>query len=787
MPRSESHRRQNSAATRSISNVAAALLPVLACFLGGATEKWAEGIVVALLGFLLLVRPPRLSLGSVTNSALFAFLILAAIAFLPDRWFFIPAWRTALRNDFGIPLATVVTPQPWVTVGCLISLVAGLSWLYFVATQELELRATRSQLRFFATGTIILAAISILLYWTHLNLPFWISRRGFGPFPNRNQTADLFGLTAVIILACGQDDLRKGKKRWIFWLLGLGIIVAALILSFSRAGIMILVAGSALWLGTFVLRQRSTSRLALGFSFVLLLLTSLLVFGGQTLERFHLRDVGDAGISTDFRWQIFRDTFELIRNSPWCGIGLGNFEPVFAIFRNFSFNNARALHPESDWLWLWTELGWPAVAIAIAALALVVRRVFPLREGTNQRYRLATLIAAALFAIHGLVDVSGHRIGTAFAGIFLLGLSLHRPLDLKTSRSIPILFRVLGVVLLGAGLSWVIAARGTKLLPGSVGVSSAKQLSAVANQGRDFSETIELTTRALNWAPLDWQLYFTRALAEVGTRQPAKALDDFRRARFLEPNSYEVPLAEGNVWLSAQPSLAATAFREALRRARSRRRDVYSGMLNTESLQNPEVARILEQVGLSQPDLALAYLSNVSGETFRRGLAQVLKKDPNLQSLSDTEKLVFFELWSERGDLEELVRSVQENPDWTRYAWLGIAKYNASKKDFRSAYEMIQRFGDAVALPRISPGASLEELENRYRAAPDNYAVGYALYREQLQHGRVDDALLTVRHFSERANSPAYFRFLEAQSWAAKQNWERAWNAWLAYREAVRK
>ena len=231
MPRSESHRRQNSAATRSISNAAAALLPVLACFLGGATEKWAEGIVVALLGFLLLVRPPRLSLGSVTNSALFAFLILAAIAFLPDRWFFIPAWRTALRNDFGIPLATVVTPQPWVTVGCLISLVAGLSWLYFVATQELELRATRSQLRFFATGTIILAAISILLYWTHLNLPFWISRRGFGPFPNRNQTADLFGLTAVIILACGQDDLRKGKKRWIFWLLGLGVIVAALILS----------------------------------------------------------------------------------------------------------------------------------------------------------------------------------------------------------------------------------------------------------------------------------------------------------------------------------------------------------------------------------------------------------------------------------------------------------------------------------------------------------------------------------------------------------------------------
>jgi hypothetical protein len=48
----------------------------------------------------------------------------------------------------------------------------------------------------------------------------------------------------------------------------------------------------------------------------------------------------------------------------------------------------------------------------------------------------------------------------------------------------------------------------------------------------------------------------------------------------------------------------------------------------------------------------------------------------------------------------------------------------------------------------------------------------------------VDDALLTARHFSERPNSPAYFHFLEAQCWAEKQNWERAWNAWLAFQAA---
>src|SRR6266566_3043452 len=115
IPQAESRRRQHSVGTSSVSNAAVALVPVLACFLGGATEKWAEGIVVGFLGFFLVVRPPRLSLGPATNGILAALLLLAAIAFLPDRWFFIPAWRVALVNDFGISLVPTVSPQPWLT------------------------------------------------------------------------------------------------------------------------------------------------------------------------------------------------------------------------------------------------------------------------------------------------------------------------------------------------------------------------------------------------------------------------------------------------------------------------------------------------------------------------------------------------------------------------------------------------------------------------------------------------------------------------------------------------
>jgi hypothetical protein len=782
-----SREREGDATSRGLTNVALACLPVLACFLGGATQKWAEGIVVAILGIYLVVSPPRFSLGLATNLVCLALIALAAFAFLPAHYFFPSIWRTAMTNDLGIVLPSTVSAQPWITFGCLLSIVAGISWFYLVNTRGLELRSVRFQLRLFATGIVFLAAISLIFYLAHFQPPVWINQRGFGPFPNRNQTGDLFGITAIVILACGQDDMRKGRTRWILWLLAFAVIVTAIIVNLSRAGIVLLVVGCALWLGAFALRQRSMPRLALAFSAVLFLLTVLLLFGGQTLERFHLRGIGSTGVVADFRWRIFHDAFELIRDSPWCGIGLGNFEPVFAIFRNASFGDTRALHPESDWIWLWSEVGWPAVALVLVGTTLVIWRAFPLREGTNQRYRLATLIAVLLFALHGLVDVSGHRIGTMFAAIFLLGLTVHRPFDFKRSFSISIFFRVVGLVLVIAGASWTISARNKSMLPGSVGVSSARELATIANRGRNFSEARTLSARGLEWAPLDWQLYFLRAAAEVGEKQPDTALEDFRRARFLEPNAYEVPLTEGNLWLNSRPILAAAAWREALRRAGPQRADVYSMMLANASSVNPELNRTLAEVGLSNHELLLAYLGRVSEARFNQTLTTFLKRDPNLQTLTDAEKLAFFSLWSERGDPNQLAAAIEQHPKWLEYAWLGMSKYYAQKKDFRAAYELTQRYGEPVALPRVEGTSSIDDLQKRLYGSPDNYGVGYALYRAQKQAGRLDDALLTARHFSERVNAPAYFHYLEAQCWAEKENWERAWSAWQAFRLAKTK
>lgn len=768
-------------------DVVTAALPVLACFLGGATAKWAEAIVVVVFALLLLAAPPRFSLGPAANLMLGGLALCGALAFLPADWFFQPLWRAALVRDFEIALAGSATAQPWITASCYASFLIGLAWFYYVATQRLEVRSIRRQFRFFTAAVIALALLCILLYWQNSALPFWHNARGFGPFPNRNQTANLFGLTALIALACAHDDLRQKKPRGILWLVGFALLATALILNFSRAGILLLLVGSALWIAYLVIRTRAAGTIAIGLSALLALGTGLLIFGGATLERFNLRSAQATDISGEFRWLIFQDTMRMIRDTPWVGLGLGNFEPVFAIFRDASHAHTRSLHPESDWLWLWSEAGLPAVLLIVAVALLLACRVFPLAEGTAQRFRLAALICGLLFALHGLVDVAGHRVGSAFAGLFLFGLALRRPAEEQASRWLLIFFRSAGLLFLALGLYWLSAAYRQVSIPGSMGVENELRLAKSANVGRLFRQTITHADRGLGWAPLEWQLYFLRGLGKVGANAPpASALADFRRARFLEPISFEVPYQEGVVWLRVQPALATTAWREALRRARGERRDLYGRMLSRAEGSDQRVKKMLVEASAREPDLVLVYLERAYGDDFRSALAMLLAPDPALEKLSALERTRVFALWAERGDRIQLEAHLAAHPHLLEFGWQAKANDRAKAGDFRGAYELAQKFAPRPALPQTAEGSATPELlQKALLANPGDYLAALQLYRQQMSAGKINDALITIRRLTEKPEVPAYFHFLEAEAWAAAENWEAAWKAWQAYAQTA--
>ncbi len=758
------------------------LFVAFASFLGGATARWSQGIVLAGFALLLIARPPRLSLGPVLNTLALLFLALAATAFLPANWFHTPAWRVALTHDLGVSLASTLSPQPWLSLDCYVTLLAGFAWIYYVATLEADLRDIRMSARIFSGGMIALAALAIFLHLRGTSLPFWHNVRNFGPYPNRNQTGDLFGISTLVVLGCMQDDFRRGHKRWIIWLAGVGVLIAGLILDFSRAGILILVLGVSAWLVRLAFRKWTGGGVAAAVSVLLVLLASLLLFGGETIARFHFRIGGDESVTSDFRWLIFRDAWTMIRASPWCGVGLGNFEPVFALYRDISAGVTRSLHPESDWLWLWSELGWPAVAVVLAAVALFVRRVFPLREGTNQRIRFTALVGGLLFLLHGGVDVSAHRFGTFLAGTFLLGLAQNRPVSCVARRWPPIVFRLLGVALLAVGLAWFFAWRNGSLLPGYLGVENAKSAAAFAERGHRFEEAVEFADRGLKWAPLDYQLYFLRGRARIGAHQPqSEAVADFRRARFLEPSGYQLPFEEGKAWLGTQPNLALTAWREALRRRTTDPNGIYSLMFPLALEYDNRVLAGLANFAVGDSSLTITYLENIGGK-FHQAIPLLLARDPNLADFNRAQKLRLFELWSQRDPLDDLVLTVAAHPEWTEFAWPGLARWHAGRSEWQAAWELVRDNAPPPPLPTTVTAAPLAQLEQQLYSNPTDPAIGFALYRAQIAAGRTDDALATLRHFTARSGAPAYFYYLQAQTWAVKGNYERAWQSWQDYR-----
>jgi hypothetical protein len=110
-------------------------------------------------------------------------------------------------------------------------------------------------------------------------------------------------------------------------------------------------------------------------------------------------------------------------------------------------------------------------------------------------------------------------------------------------------------------------------------------------------------------------------------------------------------------------------------------------------------------------------------------------------------------------------------------AWRGVAKYHASQNDFRAAVEITRKHGGTPVLPPVGPRTPIDQLRQALHADRDNYGIGFHLYTEQMNQEKIDEALMTVRHFTDLPGCPRYFHFLESEAWAAKKDWERAWKA----------
>jgi tetratricopeptide (TPR) repeat protein len=756
-------------------------LTVAAPIMGGATSLWALAALAICTGLLFLLLPPRKSLGRLPNLAFAALFALALVGFLPARWFPMPQWRTELEK-LGVQLPETVSAQPWLTLESALLLLLGLSWTYYLLSLDWNWDARRKSWFCVATATVALAGALTVSSLLHKRIPFWPDAPEFGFFPNRNHTSNVLGLGGILIYALAFRSLTDGSKNWWIWIAALSLVCGALILNYSRAGIVLLCGGVLAWHLYWLITSRHKRRPLIASVAILLLLGLFAWSGGKTAMRFAREETAKFfSLSENGRVAIYRDALDLSIKSPLTGIGLNNFGAVFTINQHFSVAEDIAAHPESDWIWSTVEMGWLAPLLIGLLFWWWAARCFPFESGTFHLMRMAAFLCGCGFALHAFLDVPGHRPGALWPALLMAVTAIHpKKIEFAHSRVAPITFRVIGILLIAVGTWWFASAFRRTALPTSATLSQSFQEIQSATERQDYASALDASAKALKIAPLNWELYFERGFAAAALHHPhAEALRDFAAARYLLPNWPDLYLKEGLAWLNFdEPDLAFDVWEEAMRSPRLNAPAIYADIFGA-IRDDPGLRDRWRELARTNKKCLLIFLQNADrGETAIE-LTQLLSEDPDLRTFTPAELRTVFQVWYERGDRLWLAETLHDHADWQKIAWQKLASVYAEYKDYRQAYETAMRFLPRPQFPETRE--PLETLIQRFRLRGDHEQDGLKVALVQVNRGQIDDALGIVAVLENEPQSSRDIYYLEGELWARKAEWQKAWQAITKY------
>lgn len=763
------------------------ILPLLPCLFGGGIALWSRATLFALAGFLFLLRPPNRSLGVVMNGICVALLVLASVHFLPASWFGSPPWRASFAAA-GIILPGTRSMQPFLSAEGTATFLFGICVAYYFLARPSRGFSFSLAARTFAVGTLALLALAVLSWIIGLRPPLWLSveNGSFGFFPNRNQTANFAALGGIFVTGFAVESARTSRARALAWLSSLALVLCALVLSHSRAGLLLFFGGFGVVIGAGFLWLRSKNVLRsflIAFSVLVLL---CVFFAGDLLRRFE----GTVAAAPDLRIPIQSDALRLTFQEPWLGFGLGNFEPFFRLDRresrlaNFASHpdrdwawQVRTLHPESDWLWSAVELGWLVPGLILAAVILWIRWCTPFAPGTRRLLRLAAFVGGLGFLLHGFADVSGHRLGSVCPALFLMALAVSPHQFLRESRAIPILFRALGVVFLALAAAGFLSSAGIFHLPTRERLWQLRaELDSHAVAGRT-DPADAAATAALKIAPLEWPLYYQRGIARATAGRFDAALRDFRISRFLERARAGESFNEGRLWLALQQSsFALEAWQEALARRIDGGVDDYRAMLQ-EASQFPALRRGVAALAEPRFDFTLVLLESSPARDFRAYLHDWLFDDPALDRIPATLRTQFAALWARKGDLAHFRRFLTENISWQRIGWEPLAKAFVALDDHRSAVECARAFASWPTSTGIQAAPiSIDSPPDTRSSDPSAVALSArVLLSAQWAQRSTPEALRTLATLERQGPLDRPTAAIAASLHAESKNWRDAW------------
>ena len=754
---------------------------VLAPLLYGSSNLWSKAILFIFAGVLILFSSLRLKLSPISFIFLSLFIIFSGSAWLPFSLFSeTPWWQILLEEKLGFEWGIFRTPQPWLSLEAYILLLGSIFWFIFLASHHWTHTQQYLLLGFFSIG-ISLVGFVCLSTWT-IGFPE-LSGGGtdatvIGPFPNRNQSANVFAIGSIILIGLMRHDLHHYSKRLFLWGTLLAILVTSLFVIQSKGGLLTFFFGIIVIFIPRKLSQTQIPQLAIVCSVVAISIIATVLWSNRLVEFSQRIFLQDSIESMGFRMIIAKDCLNMIYEMPLFGTGIGQFSYLFPLWREATLiDHSRIIHPDNGWLWLTVELGTTSTLIIVFLLTYIffTRKT----KSFEQSPWLTRSIEASLiaFLFHNLLDISGCRIGSAWPAIFLLAL-LYNTKRPKNEIPAPIILKkCTGVIMITFGMLWLLSYIGIHIIPNS-NTTALKRLEGITALQRNIpSEALRAFSEARRFTPLDANLLSLEAiaLAQSNPSNPS-IVKRFEAARLLEPASLTTPYIEGEVWKKLYPQRALEAWWNMLLRSRKINKApfTYSQIL-IDAGTNTINRRILGSWAINDPSLLISWLKTTTTEEFKDTMNLFLSKDPKLKTLSKEALTELFEIWFIKDEHDTLISYTNKNPEIISCAWLPLARIYWKRKEFQKALMLSNEHLTSPKLPLVTKETNMRKLMEDHLQNPKNLYKGLHLLIIQYQAHKYYEAAATAKRLESLPQKPAYYFYICKNVYQQLEKYDLAW------------
>jgi hypothetical protein len=430
---------------------------------------------------------------------------------------------------------------------------------------------------------------------------------------------------------------------------------------------------------------------------------------------------------------------------------------------------ARALHPDSTWWWVATEMG--VGGVVILGLLVILGFQTYLRKTPFSTLTSASIIVATLFLIHSFFDIGGHVMGTAWSCLYLVSLGASRPSDPRDLKLPKILLRVAGLLLLTLALLRVQSISLNPWMPTCGSLDKVKEGLPRTLLGAEQKRILD---RALSWAPLDWSLYCQRATTGL-LYGDLKSEADFNRVLFLDQDSIKAPAYIGSFCEHRDFPEAMRAWRQFLQRQTADyAREEFFEKIDYQNLDEKERYEITTLAG-DDPNLQAIVVIAQNSSDFQSHLQKLLDTNPSLQGVSKPCLRKLLDRWVEAGDVDQFINQWPLHPEWQDPGWRAYARALAKTGHEGDAVTTTLRFMPAPNMPQLPASQDLDNAASQFQANPQDPYSGILLYSAQKSKGLNDQALGTLLTIAKLPQPPSYLPYLLAQELLQANQDKAAW------------